>query len=113
MLGVAYAVVRSEPPEVFLATDVEVLHRVLAAELVARAASGTFDINELTELREALLEERWGDAVSRWIACSGIEVDVYTHLHVYSSEDLPPDLIGAQIQFSPLFQDQSFKQITG
>ncbi|MDG1198741.1 MAG: hypothetical protein P8R36_04465 [Actinomycetota bacterium] len=113
MLGVAYAVVRSEPPEVFLATDVEVLHRVLAAELVARAASGTFDMNELTELREALLEERWGDAVSRWIACSGIEVDVYTHLHVYSSEDLPPDLIGAQIQFSPLFQEQSFKQITG
>ena len=104
MLGVAYAVVRSEPPEVFLATDVEVLHRVLAAELVARAASGTFDINELTELREALLEEKWGDAVSKWIACSGIEVDVYTHLHVYSSEDLPPDLIGAQIQFSPLFQ---------
>lgn len=104
MLGVAYAVVRSEPPEVFLATDVEVLHRVLAAELVARAASGTFDLNELTELREALLEERWGEAVSRWIAYSGVKVDVYTHLHVYSSEDLPPDLIGAQIQFSPLFR---------
>ena len=104
MLGVAYAVVRSEPPEVFLATDVEVLHRVLAAELVARAASGTFDLNELTELREALLEERWGEAVSRGIAYSGVEVDVYTHLHVYSSEDLPPDLIGAQIQFSPLFR---------
>jgi hypothetical protein len=104
MLGVAYAVVRSEPPEVFLATDVEVLHRVLAAELVARAPSGTFDRTEVTEVREALLDERWGDAVVRWIAYSGIEVDVYTHLHVYSSEDLPPDLIGAQIQFSPLFQ---------
>ena len=42
MLGVAYAVVRSEPPEVFLATDVEVLHRVLAAELVARARIWNF-----------------------------------------------------------------------
>ena len=36
MPGVAYAVVRSEPPQVFLADDVDVLHRVLATELVAR-----------------------------------------------------------------------------
>ena len=33
MPGVAYAVVRSEPPQVFLADDVDVLHRVLAPEV--------------------------------------------------------------------------------
>ena len=37
----------------------------------------------------------------------GIEVDVYTHLHVYTGNDLPEELIGAQLQFSPLFRDIS------
>jgi hypothetical protein len=33
-------------------------------------------------------------------------VDVYTHLHVYSATDLPAEMLGAQLQFSPLFRER-------
>jgi hypothetical protein len=105
MPGVAYAVVRSEPPQVFLATDVDVLHRVLAAELVARTPANALADSDMKFVQAALLDERWGDAVLGWIDLMGIEVDVYTHLHVYTADDLPVDLIGAQIQFAPLFRE--------
>ncbi|SUZ78936.1 uncharacterized protein METZ01_LOCUS31790, partial [marine metagenome] len=97
--------VRSEPPQVFLATDVDVLHRVLAAELVARTPVDAIADSDMESVRKALLDERWGDAVLAWIDLMGVEVDVYTHLHVYTADDLPADLIGAQIQFAPLFRD--------
>ena len=73
MPGVAYAVVRSEPPQVFLATDVDVLHRVLASELVARTPSDVQTNSETEAIRRALLDERWGDAVLGWIDLMGIE----------------------------------------
>ena len=107
MPGVAYAVVRSEPPQVFLADDVDVLHRLLASELVARTPTGVLSTVETEQIKEALLDERWGDAVLSWIDLMGIEVDVYTHLPVYTEIDLPADLIGAQIQFAPLFRESS------
>ena len=107
MPGVAYAVVRSEPPQVFLATDVDVLHRVLATELVARTPTNALADGATESVRAALLDERWGDAVLAWIDVMGVEVDVYTHLHVYTENDLPADLIGAQIQFAPLFRESS------
>jgi hypothetical protein len=103
--GVAYAVVRTEPPQVFLADDVEVLQRVLAVELVARTDPSALDTAECEEVRTALLEERWGDAVMAWITRMNVPVDVYTYLHVYSEAELPAELIGAQLQFSPLFRD--------
>jgi hypothetical protein len=102
--GAAYAVVRSDPPDVYLADDVEVLARVLALELVARTDPKSLLPGKAAVLREALLEERWADALVDWIGITGMEVDVYTHLHVYSGSDLPPDLIGAQLQFAPLFR---------
>ena len=55
-------------------------------------------------IREALLEERWGDAVVTWIRETGTGIDVYTNSSVYSDEDLPADLIGAQLQFAALFR---------
>ena len=63
MPGVAYAVVRSEPPQVFLADDVDVLHRVLASELVARTPADVLSAAETEGVKEALLHERWGDPV--------------------------------------------------
>lgn len=104
MAGVAYAVVRTEPPQVFLATDIDVLQRVLALELVARTPPAALDDTERAHLCEALLEERWGDAVVGWIERMSVEVDVYTHLHVYSEDELPAELVGAQLQFAPLFR---------
>ncbi|MEE9414460.1 MAG: hypothetical protein V3V01_04185 [Acidimicrobiales bacterium] len=105
MDGVAYAVVHSDPPDVYLADTVDVLSRVLALEVVARTNPTTLRPGAVDSLRTALLEERWADALSDWIDLTGTVVDVYTYLHVYSNERLPPETIGAQLQFAPLFRD--------
>jgi hypothetical protein len=97
--------VRQDPPEVFVAEDVDVLNRVLALELVGRTPSHDLEPDQCAELRGALLEERWADAVIQWMRLRGVAVDVYTHLHVYTEQDAPPELVGAQLQFSPIFRD--------
>ncbi|MGI9603140.1 MAG: hypothetical protein ACR2QE_14735 [Acidimicrobiales bacterium] len=102
---VAYAVVHHDPPEVYLAADVDILHRVLAFELVARTSPATLPDGLADNLRQSLLEERWGDAVVDWISHTGVAIDVYTSLHINTDADLPADLIGAQLQFTPLFRD--------
>lgn len=105
MAGVAYAVVRSDPPDVYLADDVEVLAKVLALELVARTDARQIDSGKALSMREALLEERWADALVEWMSYTGNEVDVYTHLHIHTDTDIADDMLGARLQFSPLFRD--------
>jgi hypothetical protein len=101
---VAYAVVHTEPPSIFLADDLDLLHRVLALEVVAR--SDPAQLGEQTaDIREALLAERWGDATVAWIRATGTGIDVYDGKSVYTDDDLPADMIGAQLQFTRLFAD--------
>ena len=102
--SVATAVVHTEPASVYLADDIETLHRVLALEVVARTDAGLLN-GRAAEIRSALLDERWGDAVVSWIQETSTGIDVYTHNSVYSDLDLPPELIGAQLQFAPLFRE--------
>ena len=103
MPAVATAVVHTEPASVYLADDIDILHRVLALEVVARTDPSLLN-GRAEEIREALLEERWGDAVVIWIRETGTGIDVYTNSSVYSDDDVPDDLIGAQLQFSALFR---------
>jgi len=105
MSGIAYAVVRDDPPTVFAAESIEVLQRLLALEVVARSVPSGIDNDARRQMRDALLQERWADAVIAWIDATGIAIDVYTHLHIYTDADLPNDLIGAQLQFAPLYRD--------
>lgn len=105
MNGVAYAVVRFDPPEVFLAEDIDVLQRLLALDLVADTDPALLSPEGADELRRALLDERWGDAVVTWMELSGVAVDVYTFLPIFGSAELPTELIGAQLQFKRLFRD--------
>lgn len=105
MTGVAYAVVRDEPPTVYAADTIDVLQRLLALEVVARSVPTDLDARARDRMRKALLDERWADAVVEWIDTTGVAIDVYTHLHIYSDGDLPNDLIGAQLQFAPLYRD--------
>ncbi len=102
---VAFGVVRDDPPTVYIAEDVEVLQRILALKVVARTEPGRLPPSEADLLRAALLEERWGDAVSRWIRHTGIPIDVHTE-RVVTADDVPADIIGAQLQFAPLFRDR-------
>jgi hypothetical protein len=105
MRSVAYAVVHQNPPDVYLATDIDVLQRVLVLNLVCRSDPADLGPTLTAAMRSALLEERWADAVVDWIEHTGIYIDVYTNLHVFDDEDLPDELVGAQLQFTPLFRD--------
>jgi len=102
--SVAYAVVHTEPPSIFLADDIELLHRVLALEVVARTAPSLLG-DRAGSIRDALLEERWGDATVAWIRATGTGIDVYDGKSIYTDDDLPADMIGAQLQFTRLFAD--------
>lgn len=103
--SVAYAVVHDTPPKVYLASDIDVLQRVLALEVVARSDPGLIDEGTRDAMRQALLDERWDEAVLEWMAISGVVIDVYTHLPIFTGSDLPADMIGAQLQFTRLFRD--------
>ncbi len=105
MSAVAYAVVRDEPPTVYAAESIDILQRLLALEVVARSVPADLDPKARERMRKALLDERWADAVVEWIDTTGVAIDVYTHLHVYADADLPSELIGAQLQFAPLYRD--------
>ena len=104
MTAVATAVVHSEPPLVYLADDLDTLHRLLAVEVVARTSSTLLN-GRADEVRDALLAERWGDAVVAWIHETGTGIDVYPSSSVYTEDDLPVELMGAQLQFAALFRD--------
>lgn len=104
MATVAYAVVHTEPPSIFLADDLDLLHRVLALEVVARTDPALLG-EALAGIREALLDERWGDATVAWIRATGTGIDVHDGKSVYTHQDLPAEMIGAQLQFTRLFAE--------
>ena len=62
---VACAVVRDDPPRVFVAEDLDTLNWVLACQLVATTPGGDLPAGERDALRLALREERWGTRCSR------------------------------------------------
>lgn len=100
---VACAVVREDPPEVFVAEDIETLNWVLALRLIARMPGREVPEALREPLRSALLEEQWGDAVTLWMQVLPGEVDVYSSYEFFTADDVA---FGPQeLQFSPLFQD--------
>ena len=46
-----------------------------------------------------------------WIRTIGTGIDVYDGKSVYTADDLPVDLIGAQLQFTRLFGGDSADQL--
>ena len=102
---VAYAVVHHDPPQVLAAEDLDVLHRVLAIELVARTSSRDLDPAQVELLRAALLEERWGDAVVQWIEITGVAVDVHSDLRAWTGAELTAETTEFELQFTPLFAE--------
>ena len=101
----AYAVVRGEEPEIFLAEDASVLARLLAVGLVAQLpASDVSSPARLEEMRRALLEERWADALVLWMDETGTAVDVYDECpRVWGGGDLDLEKASLEIRVAPLF----------
>ena len=105
-MDLAYAVVHGDPPEVYAAADVDVLQWVIALEVVARTPASTLPRSTVEALRDALLEERWGDAVELWMRTSGTTIDVFPGgLEVWTAELLQSDIANIRLQFTPLFGD--------
>jgi len=101
--SVACAVVRDDPPEVFIADDIETLNWVLALRLIARIPGHEIRQELRDALRAALVDERWGDAVEIWMRVNPGEIDVYPSYNFYLPRDV--DLAPEELQFTPLFSD--------
>jgi len=97
---VACAVVRDDPPQVFIAEDQETLNWVLALRLIARTPGSEFSDDLREALQESLLDERWGEAVELWMR-DRPEVDVYPSFDLFEHRDV--ELAAQELQFSPLF----------
>ena len=102
---VAIAILRSDPSEPRIAENAEVLSRVIALQIIARTPPQDIDAHALDALREALLQERWGDALALWIQHGGDAVDVYDDVEVWTDEALDEDHASLEIRMAPLFAD--------
>ena len=106
-ISLAYAVVRGDPPGVYVAEDIDTLHRVLALEVVAATPGSTVSEGQRQRIRDALLDERWGDAVVAWMDVTGMMVDVYSSgLEIWTAVRFAePDEAGIELRLRPLFDD--------
>lgn len=102
---VAYAVTHEEPPRVLIAEDEVVLSRALATQVIAQESADRFAPEALEAIRSALLEERWGDAVSTWMSISRSNVDVYPDEQVLTNARLDAVSASISIRMSPIFKD--------
>src|SRR5215217_733694 len=101
--SIACAVVHGDPPEVFTAEDVETLHWVIGLKLIARTRGRDVATGLRDELRSALAEERWGDAVALWMEVDPEAIDVYPSFDLYLPSDV--ELGPEELQFSAVFAD--------
>lgn len=103
---VAVGVVRSDPPEVFLADSDATLSRLLALRLVARTDPAVLaDRGLLDAVRGALLDEEWADAVVMWMSATGEIVDAYPDELLWTERDLDADAASMEIRMAPVFND--------
>jgi hypothetical protein len=70
---------------------------------VKRVAS--LDPASLETIREALLEERWADAVFAWMDATGEIVDAYPDEPVWSDQQLTSERTALELRMAPIFQD--------
>lgn len=100
---VSVAIVRETPPSVFIAEDMDTMNWVLALQLVALTPARKISHDVRTRLRDALLEERWADAVGMWMAEMNLDVDVYASEDLFTARDV--EFAPTELQFTPLFTD--------
>jgi len=101
----AYAVINTEPPEVLLAENAQVISRLIAMKIVASADPALFLGHRLEDVRAHLLAERWAEAVVMWMEASDITIDVYEeYVPVWTEHDLDREVASMAIRMSRLFE---------
>jgi hypothetical protein len=88
---------------VLLAENAEVLSRLVALRWVSQTPPSALG-GQVEAIREALLEERWGDAVFLWMEATGNIVDAYPEEDVWTEEQLDQDRASFEIRITPIFE---------
>jgi hypothetical protein len=104
---VAVALTREDPPRVFIAESESVLSRVVALRLVAQTAPRDIAIPSwVADIRQALLEGRWSDAVFGWMDATGVVIDAYPDELVWTSQAFDDERTSMEVRMAPLFEDR-------
>jgi hypothetical protein len=100
----AFAIRRSDPEQPpLLADSVETLNKVIALRWIGEWTPE--DDGAAASVRQAILDERWGDAVIGWMDATGEVLDVYPFgLEIHEAGDYPDDEFGPRVQTTPLFR---------
>jgi hypothetical protein len=91
---------------VYLANSPDVLSRLLALELVAHSDPDLLEgAGVLERVREALLDERWADAVVLWIQATNEAVDAYPDEPIWTEQRLDEEKASLEIRMAPIFDE--------
>lgn len=102
----AWAVVKEDPPQIFLAENAQVVSRLLALKVVAAADPSAFTPHALEEVQDHLLHERWAEAVVLWMEATDIVIDVYEEfVPVWTERELDREVASIAIRMSRLFAE--------
>lgn len=102
--NVAVAVTRGEQEvQILLAENGEVLSRLVALRWVAQTAASSLG-GRVEGIRQALLDERWGDAVALWMDATGTVVDAYPDEDVWTEDRLDQHTASFEIRMAPIFE---------
>lgn len=100
----AYAVRRSDPEQPpLLADSEETLNKVIALRWIGEwtpvgAPAGA-------AVRDAILDERWSDAVIGWMEATGEVLDIYPFgIEIHEARDYSDEEFGLRVQTTPLFR---------
>jgi hypothetical protein len=99
-------VTHDDPPRVFIAESEAVLSRLVGLRLVARTRPGDLsNPRDLADIREALLDERWGDALFQWMEATGEIVDAYPDEEIWTADQLDAERASLETRITPIFED--------
>lgn len=103
----AWAVVKDDTPQIFLAENAQVISRLLALKVVAGADPSTFKAKGALEaVQDHLLHERWADAVFMWMEATDTFIDVYEEfVPVWTEATLDREVASMAIRTSRLFEE--------
>lgn len=100
----AYAVRRGDPDQPLLADSEDTLNKVIALKWIAEWRPPSHDVAE--PIRQAILDERWADAVLGWMQAIDEVVDIFPFgLEIHEARDYPDHEFGPRIQTTLLFRD--------
>jgi len=91
----AWAVVKHDTPQIFLAENAQVISRLIALKVVASSDPANFKPHELELVQDHLLHERWAEAVVMWMEATDTLIDVYEeYVPIWTEDTLRRGLAG-------------------